>query len=168
MLTRSRSFAWKMLCFVGSLSLFMPAVAQADEVQTANQVDVPIRLISLGEDGPQLQLWIEGDRIDGCDLPLELIEQPPTHEENLSEENLTENVTVIRIRAFHTLPTNSDCDGEYRPFTIPFTVRQPIESGQIYQIWVNDYHFTFEDQTSDEMEQPTDLFRFDLQDLQPL
>lgn len=168
MLIHGRHFTWKLLCLASSLSLLMPSVVQANEPQTANQVDVPIRLVSISKNGTQLQLWIEGDRIDGCELPLELIEQPPTSEENLSAENLTENVTKIRIRAFHTLPATSDCVGEYQPFTVPFMVQQPIESGQVYQIWVNDYHFTFEDQTSDETEQPTDSFRFDLQDLQPL
>lgn len=175
MLIYSRHFTWRLFCFVSSLSLLTPSVAQANETQTANQVDVPIRLVSISKNGTQLQLWIEGDRIDGCDLPLELIEQPPTHEENLSTENPAENVTEIRIRAFHTLPSNSDCVGEYRPFTVPFMVQQPIETGQVYQIWVNDYHFTVEDRTSEEdnptsdvIEQPTDVFRLDLQDLQPL
>ncbi|MGP1386299.1 MAG: hypothetical protein ACTS2F_22255 [Thainema sp.] len=161
-------FAWKTLCLVGILSLFIPSVAQANETQTGNQVDVPIRLVSVSKNGTQLQLWIEGSRIDGCDLPLELIEQPPTSEENLSAENLAENVTEIRIRVFHTLPAHSDCVGEYQPFTVPFMVQQPIETGQVYQIWVNDYYFTLEDQTSDEIEQPTDSFKFDLQDLQSL
>lgn len=145
---------------VGSLSLFIPSAAQADDIptdKTDNLVDVPISLVSIDKNGAQLQLWIEGSRIDGCDLPLELVEQPASasasaianHQAENQAENPVENLIEIRIRAFHTVPASSDCVGEYRPFTVPFMVQQPIETGQVYQIWVNDYHFTFEDRTSD-------------------
>lgn len=63
MLIYGRHFTWKLLCFVSSLFLLTPSVVQADEVQTADQVDVPIRLVSVSKNGTQLQLWIEGDLI---------------------------------------------------------------------------------------------------------
>jgi hypothetical protein len=103
--------------------------------EPANTLDVLIRLVSLGTEGGQLQLWIEGDRLGNCNLPLEIVERS-----RLLEEQLTE----IRIRVFHIIPTDSDCAGEYVSFTAPFRVNQAIEPGNTYQFWVNDYNFTLE------------------------
>lgn len=131
---------WNPLLLACTLSLLSPSIAHAVEPETPNIIQVPIHSVSLNKNGEQLQLWIEGDRLDGCDLPLELTQQA---------EEAKPGLTEIRIQAFHTVAADSECQGEYVPFTIPFNVQQPIAAGDTYQIWVNDYNFTVKNQETD-------------------
>lgn len=131
---------WNPLLLTCTLSLFTPSMAHAAEPENSKTIEVPIHSVSLNMTGEQLQLWIEGDRLDGCDLPLQLMQQA---------EETKPGLTEIRIQAFHTVAADSKCQGEYVPFTIPFNVQQSIEAGSTYQIWVNDYNFTLENQETD-------------------
>lgn len=135
MLIKNGSAVWSSVLLACATQLLTFSVAHADEPENTNILEVPIRLLSFDKNGEQLQLWIEGERLNGCDLPLELVQHTEVTETGLTE---------IRIQVFHTVAADSVCSGEYVPFTVPFNVQQPIEAGQTYQIFVNDYHVTLE------------------------
>lgn len=113
----------------GAVQLLTPSLAQADELDRF--IAVPIGSVSMNLSGEQLQLWVEGDR---CDLPLEVVQQ----------SEAVDGLIEVQIRLTHTVSATSNCLEATVPFALPVDVQQPIESGNLYRILVNDYDFTID------------------------
>ncbi|MEM1281443.1 MAG: hypothetical protein AAGG53_15805 [Cyanobacteria bacterium P01_H01_bin.152] len=127
------TFAWTMLGFFAAPG-WTPAFADSTSAPTANAIAIPIETVFLDLNDERLNLWIETERIRGCQFLLEITEDA---------EAIADDLTEIRIHVNHLVPVDADCEGEPSPFTFDLAVQQPIEieKGITYDIWVNDYTF---------------------------
>jgi hypothetical protein len=81
------------------------------------------------------ELWIAGDRLSACNLPLHVTETAVPIAER-------EGAIAIRIRLVHHLPADGTCREESVPFALDLKIEERLRPGIDYQIAVNDYTFS--------------------------